>query len=382
MFELTTNYRFSHLLRKIFNQNPASNPLEVMTSDWVAQMVMTESLETTLSDLLSSGSVQYHLKKNIKHFHQLFLVTRQPRNQVHCRNRMHLSSAMEKFLVSATLTEDLLTFKDQENPVYFVSWVIESQTGNELGRLFVSMLEPAEDVQVVRKSIMPLLKVLKNGLETSVFHQQKMTEVIHSERQTQAADLHDTVAQVLSYVNFKTSNLNNLCQNVPEYRAIRKTTEEIQKQVSYANRLTRELINTSRVELCEHQLSASIVSIIDEYEQLSSIVFEVDNRCKPHLDRLENANEVLLIIRESLNNLVRHSHATHARLLILKSSAGIELTIEDNGVGIFHTKKRTDSHGLIIMQERARKIGAKFSVKEREGGGTIICLVINTDVLR
>ncbi|WP_319381291.1 ATP-binding protein [Thiomicrorhabdus sp.] len=104
------------------------------------------------------------------------------------------------------------------------------------------------------------------------------------------------------------------------------------------------------------------------------IVFELDNRAKEALEQLPYPNETLFIIREALCNLVRHSHASHARIIITRESESetkgktLTILIEDNGSGIQPQKKRRDSFGLRIMEERARKMRARLSIEPRPAG--------------
>ena len=49
-----------------------------------------------------------------------------------------------------------------------------------------------------------------------------------------------------------------------------------------------------------------------------------------------------------------------------------EGSIEDNGRGIAADQARSDSYGLMIMQERAATIGARCVINTRKSGGTVV----------
>lgn len=376
---LSATDSFAYLFRKLVTQKLDKEALGFHASHWVLRLLTADSLQSILPELLADRDLQLFLRNNLRHFKQLLIVSKGRYYQTHGMNRQAISSELERKLLTSCLDASELIHTEQGEKLYFYHFVIEGNDSHALGGIWVATSKSISDIQNLKTYFYPLLSALAQGIQSHDYHQQALATAIKNEKQAQAADLHDTLAQVLSYVNFKTSNLNKLCQNVAEYRQLSPSTNEIQKQISYANRLTRELINSSRIDLSKHQLSADIVSTIDEYAQLSSIVFDVDNRCKNQLDCFANPNEVLLIVRESLNNLVRHSHATHARILILNSPHGMQLLIEDNGVGINHTHRRNDSHGLRIMQERAQRIGALFSVDERQEGGTIVSLLLDLE---
>jgi len=121
---------------------------------------------------------------------------------------------------------------------------------------------------------------------------------------------------------------------------------------------------------------SAISQAISEFEQRSAIVFEMDNRVGGQL-LTEDDSQTIFIVREALNNIVRHSHASHARVQLLRQKdSSIRIRIEDNGKGISADEARPDSFGMKIMQERAEKIHANLFILPRKQGGTRIELVI------
>jgi nitrate/nitrite-specific signal transduction histidine kinase len=60
---------------------------------------------------------------------------------------------------------------------------------------------------------------------------------------------------------------------------------------------------------------------------------------------------------------------------------GVMLRIADDGRGIDTRAARQDSFGLTIMRERAEALGGDLIVRAREGGGTVVELVIAASVL-
>ena len=136
------------------------------------------------------------------------------------------------------------------------------------------------------------------------------------------------------------------------------------------------MIACSRLSIEQGQLVSAISQAISEFEQRSAIVFEMDNRVGGQL-LTEDDSQTIFIVREALNNIVRHSHASHARVQLLRQKdSSIRIRIEDNGKGISADEARPDSFGMKIMQERAEKIHANLFILPRKQGGTRIELVI------
>ncbi len=110
-----------------------------------------------------------------------------------------------------------------------------------------------------------------------------------------------------------------------------------------------------------------------------------DRACTTALDNdlLEvelSANEqvhVLQVVREALTNIEHHAHARHA-WVSLERGAGqaIEVTIEDDGVGIRDEQSPRGHFGLSIMRDRAQSVGGQLVIERRQPTGTRVRLVL------
>lgn len=80
------------------------------------------------------------------------------------------------------------------------------------------------------------------------------------------------------------------------------------------------------------------------------------------------------IFQEIMTNVARHAHATEVNIQLALDPPRLELTVEDNGVGLadrhFHNPK---SFGLLGMMERAEILGGQIEFRKRAGGsGTVV----------
>jgi len=76
------------------------------------------------------------------------------------------------------------------------------------------------------------------------------------------------------------------------------------------------------------------------------------------------------IVKEALTNIATHSGATHARLIVDFSSNYYVFTIEDNGSGGCTFTPVEGHYGMMIMRERAQRIGGEIKVESSKGFGT------------
>ena len=60
----------------------------------------------------------------------------------------------------------------------------------------------------------------------------------------------------------------------------------------------------------------------------------------------------------------------------------MNLTVEDDGLGIAETREQSNGMGLHIMAYRAKMMGGLLDVQRQEGGGTIVTCSVEDMPLR
>jgi signal transduction histidine kinase len=82
---------------------------------------------------------------------------------------------------------------------------------------------------------------------------------------------------------------------------------------------------------------------------------------------------VILIFKECLNNVVRHSSASKVSIRLDLNDGELLLKIQDNGKG-FDSAHDYDGQGLRNMKKRASELNANLEVSSKPENGAIICL--------
>jgi signal transduction histidine kinase len=90
----------------------------------------------------------------------------------------------------------------------------------------------------------------------------------------------------------------------------------------------------------------------------------------------EVRHNVFLAFKEAVNNIVKHAHATEARIRLRLPSDNFSLEIEDDGCGITgaDTRAAQTRYGLRNMRKRMEDIHGEFSISDGPQGGTIVRL--------
>ena len=192
-----------------------------------------------------------------------------------------------------------------------------------------------------------------------------------AERQRIAAELHDSLGQHLLIIkNSALIGLNS--ENGKEQ------LDDISETASQAIDEVREIsYNLRPYQLDDLGLTRAIESILKKIEDAAEVKFfsvidSIDGIFSP-----EAEIHLYRIVQESLNNIVKHAHASSANIQIERNGCRVEITIQDNGRGFSPEKTaRTErgGFGLKGIAERARMLGAKYVIHSAPGQGTMITL--------
>ena len=188
-----------------------------------------------------------------------------------------------------------------------------------------------------------------------------------------ARELHDSLAQSLSYMKIQVSRLQAVMaqQNITEDGVT--ILAELREGLNGAYRELRELLTTFRLKIEGNGLVPTLEKTVAEFSARGNIPISIET----HLAGCQlSANEeihIMQIVREALANVIHHAKAAHAGVAIEHGPDNIiSVTIDDDGVGIGSSLADTHHYGMSIMQERARSLGGSFHAQTRTTGGTRI----------
>jgi signal transduction histidine kinase len=89
----------------------------------------------------------------------------------------------------------------------------------------------------------------------------------------------------------------------------------------------------------------------------------------------ESRKNILLIIKEAMNNLAKYSNATYASLVLGRVGNSVSIKISDNGIG-FDTSVKAKGNGLKNMEARTQELNGQFQVSSEPGKGTLVAVDI------
>ncbi|MFO7669738.1 MAG: AAA family ATPase [Bacteroidales bacterium] len=201
--------------------------------------------------------------------------------------------------------------------------------------------------------------------ELQIQEQKKMEAVIESqekERKRIAEELHDSVGQMLALVKLNLSGIESTDQLIQKpLQLLDESIDEI-RTISH-NLMPPDLKSKSLTEIAENLLKRNGLKYHFQTYGLA--------------DNLSEAIKFTLyrIIQEIIHNIIKHASAKQIDMSITQTDDGINLMVEDDGVG-FNTSVVNSGLGLKNIHSRVKLLNGYFDVDSSLNRGTIYNVTI------
>ncbi len=209
-------------------------------------------------------------------------------------------------------------------------------------------------------------------------------EAIIEERRRIAREIHDGVAQSLSYLNLKTKlvsdsiSAQNIVQALNELNDVRQTVQDTYEDI-------RESIDQLSAEIRNLPIITALANYIREFSNNNGIKVQFDvARAFPQLSPVAEL-QLLRITQEALTNVRRHAQATEIEVKLEHTGEAVEMIVKDNGQGFILADLEESPpgyHGLNIIRERAEGLGGSLNISTAPGEGTAVMVSLPIDKVR
>jgi len=119
-----------------------------------------------------------------------------------------------------------------------------------------------------------------------------------------------------------------------------------------------------------------IAQYVEEYLSSTEIEFVIDipDPVPVHFIHAELRHNLFLVVKEAVNNILKHSGADTVQLKILIANSIFNLQLEDDGKGIDIKNVDQFSNGLKNMRKRIEDFNGSFEISNIEAKGTKITI--------
>lgn len=223
----------------------------------------------------------------------------------------------------------------------------------------------------------PLLNSVATMLGRGLYFNQAQKHfqqlLLMEERATIARELHDSLAQVLSYLRIQ---LTLLKRALPDDNLTAQTiVADFSKALNDAYKQLRELLTTFRLTLQQADLPSALREMMDSLHNQTSAKLTLDCQLPTLALDAQKQVHLLQIIREAVLNAIKHANAREISVSCITAPDGHHTVyIRDNGVGIGEAHEPAGHYGLNIMRERAERLGGTLAFAQPSGGGTLVSI--------
>lgn len=218
------------------------------------------------------------------------------------------------------------------------------------------------------------------GLENAWAYQQARHFAVLEERARLAGEMHDELAQSLSYLKLQVSIVEQHI-SAGDQSQTSAILNEMRTILNDTYTLVREdVFNLQQSKGSTKGFLDSLEEYLDEYRIFygvnADLIIEMDK-----IPTFSSDTEVQIIrsIQESLSNIRRHAQANQVWVRFSQEFDQLVVSIQDDGRGfdVNETLQTIKQHyGLKIMRERVGSFGGHLEITSEPGIGTKVCIHI------
>jgi two-component system NarL family sensor kinase len=195
------------------------------------------------------------------------------------------------------------------------------------------------------------------------------------ERARLARDVHDTLAQGLTAIALQIeSGLAGLPRHDRARTALTRALDVTRQSLDDARRSIRQLRSSTAAD---RPLAEALALLSRRFTAESGVRVDVDidaaggGTVPPEVE-----TELYQIASEALANVRRHAGVGEAALRLAVERGRVRLIVSDSGRGFRTRAARRRGFGLLGIEERARAVGGRATIRSTPGRGTTITVTV------
>jgi signal transduction histidine kinase len=269
------------------------------------------------------------------------------------------------FAVCFSTISLLIILYDIKGPTIFYTAVFYYNTGIIFSLAFfllgLTYKNRMELIENLKQQAALKLDMERRELESQI----TLIKAQQEERNRISADMHDDLGAGMTTIRLYSELAKNRLgsASVPEIEKISSSANELLTKMnaiiwsmSSSNDSLGNMVAYIRSYSLEYFENTGINCIISLPEEIPSLVVAGAIR-----------RNVFLVVKETLNNILKHSGATEVRITLEIVSDGLKLFIHDNGKGIDFEKLRQFGNGLKNMKKRMEDVNIAFTIENKNG---------------
>lgn len=280
------------------------------------------------------------------------------------------------------LTQDLNTCLDDVKARFhsLLGIALESES-RMMGGIVLASNSPLALEHSRIQFVIALGSQLAAAIEKAHLHLRLADVAVLEERERIAREMHDGLAQVLGYINAKTSAISRLIADGDVEHA-RSETADLRASAQELYKDVREAILGLRLSGARAgTLANNLREYCQNFSDLSGMetVIVGDNEAVTQGVDMAVDIQVRRIVQEALTNVRKHAQANKVTLSLGRDDKSLCVRVEDDGIGFCMAALQANGRhhfGIQTMRERAASVGGDLQVESVPGSGTTVAVTV------
>ena len=253
--------------------------------------------------------------------------------------------------------------------------ILNAGLNNETRLLNLEVQQIKQQNEIGKTRVYLLLSFLIAGICAFLLYRYKANQklqIVQLQNKI-SQDLHDDVGSSLSSLQVYSAVAEKVMESQPA--KAKQMLRKIAVQSGALMENMEDIVWSMRTEKGQTiQLNVKIKNFVTDVLSAADINYaiNIEEGTEAIIKNITAKKNILLIIKQAVNNTVKYSNASHVSVSIKKIDEHICVQVADNGIGFDITAAKTKGDGITNMQKRTEELKGLFEISSAAGKGTTV----------